>query len=913
MQNITLKIKGLYSHGNQLSEAPLGSLSVADDIVIDRESIAMPRRGFDRLTSGFSNSSYRANKLFFYQDQILAHYSSSSLAYYDAGWTNNSTSVSPPDASTPVRAVEANQNFYFTTSAGVKKLDAYNAAPTTAGAYPGLDAQAAANLTALGSAWLADDHGVAYRVVWGYRDANNNLILGAPSQRATVVNRTGAATDVNVTFTIPSGVTTSWFYQVYRSETVDNSSLDTEPSDELGLVYEDNPTAGEITANEVEILDIVPAELRGATIYTAATQEGLVNSNYQPPLAQDLALYKGSMIYGNTISKYRLYLNLLAAGGATGLAVNDTITIDGVEYTAAETESVADAEFRVFTAGSDDFATTDVDTSNNRITTGDLPLQVGDPVTFTSSGTLPAGLNDTDIFYVLQDLTSAYTFSATKGGAVVDITTQGSGTHTLHYGGSASQNIRQTAESLVKVINKHADSTVYAQYISLPDGLPGKMILEERVIGGAAFSISVSDSDPWDFASATATNDAFKNGLAWSKTNQPESVPLGNTVRVGSADGEIKRLIALRDSVFIFKEDGIYRLSGSDTSSFRVDLFDASTRILAPESAVVLNNQIYAFTDQGVVSVSEAGVRVRSRPIEYTLLNLLGTDLSDLKTKTFAVAYETERKYILFVIEDANDTYPTQAFVFNTFTNTWVRWVLNKSCGGVNPADDKLYLGNGADEFVSIERKSYTFTDYVDYGQTVTISAVSGTTITVSNADVMNVGDVLHQSASIYSTIASIDANAGTVEVDVAAGFTVASATLLTAIPTRIGWVPFTGGNPGINKQFREVALLFRKDFTGTGTVLFTSDNSPSEEAETVTGSANGPWGLFGWGGSPWGGVKNRKPFRVYVPRNKQRASQLTVDFAHSYGYADFEMNGISVVGNNMSERVGDGSSSEVA
>ena len=49
---------------------------------------------------------------------------------------------------------------------------------------------------------------------------------------------------------------------------------------------------------------------------------------------------------------------------------------------------------------------------------------------------------------------------------------------------------------------------------------------------------------------------------------------------VGPKDREIKRIIALRDSLFIFKVDGIYRLSG-DVAPFTVAPFDFSTQLSA--------------------------------------------------------------------------------------------------------------------------------------------------------------------------------------------------------------------------------------------------------------------------------------------------------------------------------------------
>jgi hypothetical protein len=87
-QDLKLKIRGLYTHGNELSEVPDGALSIADNIVIDEDSIAASRRGLDRLSYGFSDVDFRPNKLFVFQDKLLAHYSTDKLAYYDpaTGW-----------------------------------------------------------------------------------------------------------------------------------------------------------------------------------------------------------------------------------------------------------------------------------------------------------------------------------------------------------------------------------------------------------------------------------------------------------------------------------------------------------------------------------------------------------------------------------------------------------------------------------------------------------------------------------------------------------------------------------------------------------------------------------------------------------------------------------------------------------
>ena len=187
MQELKIKIKGLHSHASDLSAVPEGALSVADDIVIDKEEIAEPRRGFDQSNAAFSDGTYRANKLAFYKNYLLAQYSTNLLAYYSTelsstsadftgsgSWTAISGTYAPPSGER-MRFAEANSNLYLTTSAGVYKMAEIAAsALTKAGAYKGLDLNASSNGAT--SSWLANNEYTAYRLVWGYKDANNNLI-----------------------------------------------------------------------------------------------------------------------------------------------------------------------------------------------------------------------------------------------------------------------------------------------------------------------------------------------------------------------------------------------------------------------------------------------------------------------------------------------------------------------------------------------------------------------------------------------------------------------------------------------------------------------------------------------------------------------------------------------------------------
>jgi len=204
---------------------------------------------------------------------------------------------------------------------------------------------------------------VAYRAVWGYRDANNNLVLGPPSQRVVHnIPIAGGPNDVDLTITIPAPpVATNWFVQVYRTAVLVGAvAVIGDPGDDMGLVLERSPTdvtpTFEITNQEITLTDVTPDELRGADLYTNATQQGILQSNYAPPQCVDMALYQNHMFYANTQTKYELDISLLAVDSTgtntSALTIDDTVTLDSVVYTGKATETVASNQFLVSNSAS---------------------------------------------------------------------------------------------------------------------------------------------------------------------------------------------------------------------------------------------------------------------------------------------------------------------------------------------------------------------------------------------------------------------------------------------------------------------------------------------------------------------------------------------------------------------------------
>lgn len=825
-QTLTLKIKGLWTNNNEFSEIPDGALSLATNIAISKDSVAESRRGYAALFTIPGNQF--ADRLNEFGGSLIVHYASV-LAYYNGSvLVPFSGSYANPSATVTMKFAQQNKNYYFTTSTGVYKLDLLSNQPVAAGVPAALDLSTSINGT---SGFLGKQTSVAYRVLWGIQDANQNLILGAPSQRIQLDNSSSTNTaNANVTFTVPQGITTSYFYQVYRSDQIAfTGTTANTPNDNMQLVYSGNPTSGQISAKSVTIVDITPDSLRGASLYTNATQEGILQQNTIPPFCNDICTFKNCLFFASTSTAQSQTLTLISVAGSSGVQVGDTITIGSNTFTAINTAPVA-----------------------------------------------------------------------------------GSNNYQLYTAGSPAQNVNQTAINLVACINQSSTNTsIYAYYLSSATDLPGKIYLQNRSYTAAAFSVTASANGgaynpalPTAGTSVTSTNTSNLNGLMYSKQQQPESVPALNIFYPGSANAAILRILPLRDSLFILKADGVFRLSGSGPQNFSIDTLDNTVFITAPDSAVALNNCVYALTTQGVAQITDSGVSIISRPIEDQLNSIVGSvGAANMAKFSFGVAYESERQYKLWVPQTSTDTSATVAYVYNYFTKSWVTEARSQFCGYVLSTDNKLYLGNALTSQVVQERKSYTFTDYTDESVAVTITSSVGVTVNLSDVSKIAIGDVLYQSQAISGTVISINANSNSVTVNNAVAWANGAAQCLKAIPCTLQWATSSGQNPGLLKQYSEGVLLFRASPFISATVSYLSDVSSSFDSVSLAGFSGRGWGFFGWGQALWGGVSRSQPIRHYIPRDKQRCTLLTPQFYCQNGWSNFQLEGLSLQYRNISGR----------
>jgi hypothetical protein len=569
-------------------------------------------------------------------------------------------------------------------------------------------------------------------------------------------NSSGAteSATVNLTFTIPDSVTTAWFYQIYRTQNMVSdgvtvlSSLD--PGEEFQLAYESNPTSAEISTGYLTVQDVTPESFLGANLYTNPnTGEGILQANEVPPLAKDIALFKGYTFYANTKTKQRMNIALLSVSDL----VADTSTLTISDGTTSNTYTFSSAE--------------NISTKKVLISTADTPAQQVDETARSLERVINRNSSENVYCFYLsgaddvpglllfegKDLSSDKFYvtvnnAATAGqfNPVLPIPSPISSitvanptvvTDVAHGLVTNDQIFISGSNSTPSIDGVYTITRIDADTFTIP--------VNVTILGNRGGWVAFEDANASD-------NEEYANRIYYSKVDQPEAVPIVNYVDVGPRDKEIVRILPLRDSLMILKEEGVYRLSGL-VAPFTVSPSDSSANIVAADSAAVLNNLIYCFTTQGIAQISDANVTIISRPIEDKLLKLNTPQYTNFATATWAIGYEDDRTYNLWTVTDTSDTLPTQYFRYNSFTNSWTEGDKTARAGIINPADGKMYLAATDTNYIEQERKTFDRTDYADreYADTIAVGDASGYTISLGSVNNMYVGDVVTQTQ--YLTI----------------------------------------------------------------------------------------------------------------------------------------------------------------
>jgi hypothetical protein len=909
-----LKTVGLWTSPSYAS-APAGAYAVLDNVVCNYPDVLESRRGFEWLPYTFGASAAQgADNCFSFKGTLLvqagsALYYSSGVAFVDVGGTN-----SPPDPTVlRMKGEETGLSFYYTTSDGVKVLDAVGNTPRAAGLPAGPYCTTVSSATKLDGdpdeGWLPEDSQTAYCATWLWSDANEVEHESTPSNAFYVINPPS--------FTVPAGDAARPGLPFFPSRTFIQYTYPghgLSVGDVVNVTFnaaDVNYASGDHTVLEATYNTFVTKGGAAGPAPDVTTQPCTVTTGTKnvsvsvdiPQTAVDggyqLLVYRAKASAAATASpRAQFYLTKATQPSVAGVytfvdSTPDTLLQDPLYTNTDDGEppdgslqndnsqppyctDVAVFDSRLWGANYQDLQTFNLSLLGCGSPNG---LQTGDTITIGGI-TYTAGTD----FPLYQ---RAYTPKP------VELLT-------------AAENIALTAQALALTITNNAASDVECFYTSGPNDFPGQMLLRSRVPGGAAFSVSVSRASAWSpvfTGTLTSVSNTATNGLWFSKQNQPSAVPLLNRLTIGPSNCRILRIRALRDKLFVFTDiAGIYTVSS--VYPYNVTLLSVTAVLLAPDSLVNFDDTLYALTTQGVVKVNEAGPTIISVPIEQDIKALFGVGLPTLRVKAFGIGYESYRKYLLAMPTDPSDTENTQAFVYDAATRTWTRWTRAFSAGVVVPQVDYLYVGTPGLNKVSVERKNFNRTDYSDESWTVTLNSFSGVTANVTSTTEPQVGDLLYQGALARALITAVDETTPGVYSlttdDTVAWSLGVTTTVFPAIDNTVLSLPMAMGEPESKKNVREVSYHFRTPGFKMGNGLFRTDLNP--ELREVPFSLGG-FGQVNWGAFAWTQNAVARNRRVSVPAYQRRASFFNIGFGLRESQAQWQLVGMTPVFEGMSER----------
>lgn len=1010
---------GLHLQANSF-EVPDGALEEAKNVVMTSDAILSKRRGFYQY---YDPGQDNLNRLVTFDSKLLAIFNNGVSNFTDEGESPNETAFRTTLTGETVsvtgsrvsRTTQSNKNLYFTTDNGIFKLENSGSSIFKAGTPPALYLRGdflAINGPINGGSASSDGGQVAYRVVFGRRDSNSNLLLGVPSDilglsnaktagvswarvsnivtvtagvghnlvtgmSVTISGSSGGTPEVgDGSFTITGTTATTFdfaetaadssgtldysvtrvprieygipseidsiddepFIQIYRS--TQTTDVDVTPASDFKLVTERSLTASEVSNGFGTYDDEIDDILLGAELYTNPnSREGELQANTRPPLCDDIALYKEHVFYANTTSRHIISLDVI---DSTVMASGDYIEIQtvgtpfrryvgrtGVGNQFKPAEAVAGTTTITVTYTSHGFAVNDtvyISNVTGTITEGSYTLTAVTATTFTF--TVPVG-----------ETATALSFQGN--------TTQLSGTDypmfTLDISSlSLAVRLRNTAQGLVKAIDRDSSSAVYAQYISGIVGVPGKMRLQAKDFGGAiqiraitgAVGAGFSPSLTTAFASTESENDSQPNGLYIGKVSEPEAVPLVNFLLVGARNQAILRIAPLRDSLIVIKADGVYRITGDSVGGFVATALDTTVVCISASSVGVINNQVVMLSNQGFCLITENSVQIISRVIEDVIQPIVG--LTNIATATAGVTHETERLYLCTTLEPgATGSVPTVTYCYNVINNSWTTWDEVFEQGTIGPAD-KLHtitIGNK----IARQRKNQTKLDFAGQNYVVSVTALdSSNTVTMTSTSVApQVGwivvfnNVINRITAV--TLISGDSYTITFERDTTVTVTGVgwggepwgeftwgslSPVMYAGYETVMKLAPFHGGSVGRFKQFAQMQLHQRGGALSGIEIAYSGASSSSSKSvawDSSGISSDTGWGLGYWGNFAWGdeegisiisGTQAGSIVRVYVPIEQQRTTFLQPVLTHRRAAEEINLQAIGFSVRAFQERV---------
>lgn len=799
----TLRAAGLYTDPSELSDVPDGALLEAKNVRIRRAGVIEPRVSFTAVEAAWGEPFGRSVQMFHWDGETLSVRDSSGtthLEFEDGTEVVDSASASLDFDARYAYADAAAGALYITGSDAVWRLD--NSTPgvvaRTAGA--GTPGPLKASQYVQDASAPTGDQFVVYRAVLA-KDINGRLVLSAPSSTAIGDSYSTGYSRTQVEVVLPADAIAGDVIQLYRSEPqATRAALD----DELYLTATYTLVSGDISAGTATVPDTAGPDERGASLYTNETQEGINQGNRPPPIAKTLRWFNQMMFFGR-MSDPTFTIEATTTRGYDGWRPQTA----GTTTSGSPTITGVNTAFTFFELAVGQVVTgtgIPADTTVASFTPG------GTTITLSQNATASGAITLTVLNFIEVDSVKFY------AGAQTGPTTSGGG---LHFFGD-------NFDGLDWLIDEQ--TTVHAEMAATVDGSSMALTLTRATTFNASTSLDRLMDNLSTSATASAAALDEPHRLMFSKVGQPGAVPTLNFVDIGEKGAPIQRVASTRDSLFVFKTDGVWRVTGDTPETLRVDEFNQTMRLVHPRALAEMDDAVYCWTNEGIVSLSEAGIARLSQPaIEVDLDPVQAALLAD-DTYTggiFAAAHQSDDLVVFGVPDSAlANEYSEWIYGFESKTSSWVRWQIavgeHTTSAAVYESDvDGLAFSgeNGTGDADLMRENASAPSDFFAYN--VTIAAISGNVVTVTHGAGQDplIGALLAQGGTESWVVAEpevVTATSARLTVEDATGFTTASATVLNGNPTDVQWAAKTAGAPAVTKLYRDFSLLFGSWGTNT-------------------------------------------------------------------------------------------------
>lgn len=913
------KWTGLYKSVGRFAIPP-GALQAAENIVLPGPSLLTLRRGFE--TPGSLNAVHDATSLGFY-GTMVCYITTVGLDPPGFSFINNDTFVGwgvfrersnldfngaslaavgfqVPAATAYRRFFTANGNLYISgLSFGLGRVPLQPTPDQNQGWSPAIMDKPVliggysfvAGTFLPGSAvtqngiTYTNGSQVGYRATYRYVDANGNIHRSQPSEKLVVTYTTNASsTAVRILVNETPMVVQGTIVELWRTKIAINQNDGSDSTGdecfkiaEVAITGNVNNATGYLVATGVgtpfaSYDDNTPdVPYLNDPLYTNPTTGalnglGIGNANVPPPASFDVFQFKGYTYYANTQEVQRVQVQIIGTGGG-GIVDGDTFTVDGVPYMWKDAAPA---------------------------TAGYVFVQIWRTGTAHDKGS------------IIENLRAS-------AQAAADAICKGNGFYSPFFNTIPPNNLE-----VEKIRAYNLDV----------NGLPGYIKLERLVPSGAAFSVVAGTGAGRGWAGLLAvgnTSDSNRqpNGLMQSQYNDPESVPPAFTEVVGHSDSSILRGIPLRDTCLLYKTapDGLWKFTDDGSGNLTIASLDATVNLIAPKTAVFLDNASFALCDKGVLKITDGGApeNISDEKLRLELADLVAHVGADtIFNVAFGIAYEAEKLYILCLPEGPNATDCTIQYIYNLTTDSWTTWSLpNVQSGGVNPLDGKLYLGrnagvSGGDAPLWKERKNNTDDDFQDPELTFTWPSTATTDTFVYSGDRRALpyngfaqGDRVVYVKSGHSYLAwvnSVTYAGATDETTVVLSTSIPatsgeSFTLRKAIQCPFTLLPLVDGDPLFDKQWQDLYLYFRYCVNDRILISYGTNRQQVPNTYPLPGPLDTAWydDDLGWGELPWGGPAQDVILKLGLDQAAARSAELTLTVDMSRAGAGWQLSALRV------------------